>query len=126
MKLTKLLIVAAACSSGCATYQPGTYQVGPYQVQPGQMVPQPVAALANNPGQYLGNQANSIAGAMVTQPVNDPFILANQLNQLISGVMGPNNVSGAILTGQNYYRDGLAIANNPWIGMAMLRNQWVK
>jgi hypothetical protein len=127
MKIQKLITVTAisVVCTGCATNQPGVVQVGPYKAVPGQMVPQPVVQMIDDPGMFAVNQVDQVVQPLVTQPINDPFILADQVNQVIGGVMGPNNVSGAILQGQNWYRTGAALINNPWFGITALRNQWV-
>jgi hypothetical protein len=57
-----------------------------------------------------------------TQPLDDPFIAASQANQVLQGVMGPNNVSAKILDGMNYYRTGAAVLNNPWLLLSMIKN----
>jgi hypothetical protein len=127
--IKKLTAIASlTLVTGCATYpgNPNLAQVGPYTVAPYEMVPQPLVGLAEDPGMYVVDRAGSMVGATLTQPINDTLVFADQVNQLIGGVMGPNNVSGAILTGQNYTRNGLAVLNNPWIGVSMLRNLWVK
>ncbi len=63
--------------------------------------------------------------ATYTQPVNDTFVMFDETSQITGGLIGPNNVSGSITEGMNYYRNGLAILNNPWNGWFMLRNLWI-
>lgn len=62
----------------------------------------------------------------IQQTLAKTQIQASQLNQLVSGIMGPNQVSGALLTFQNYNRNVNAVSQNPWNGFFMLRNAWVK
>lgn len=62
----------------------------------------------------------------VQQSLAQSQIQASQMNQLVSGVFGPNQVSGALLTYQNYNRQVNAVSQNPWLGFFMLRNNWVK
>jgi hypothetical protein len=124
--IKKTVILSLVLTSGCATYNPNTMQVGPWQVQPNQMIPQPIVDMSDDPGMYIVDRSQGIASAGFTQPINDPFILADQVNQLVSGIAGPNNFSGGVLQAQNYYRDGMAVINNPWNGFFALRNLWVK
>jgi hypothetical protein len=49
---------------------------------------------------------------------------ADMGNQILTGVIGPNNVSEGLLEFQNYNRDTSAVLQNPWIGISMLRNLW--
>lgn len=126
MKTYKQVVcIASIALTGCATQTPGIVQIGPYKVAPGQMAPQPVVEMVDDPGAFVYGRANDVTQSVVSQPINDVFILADQANQLIGGIMGPNNVSGAILKGQNYYRTGLGVINNPWTGFFALRNLWV-
>lgn len=125
----KILIslIAVSLGAGCTTVPNSDLAyVGPYQVAPREMVPQSVVEMGRHPGTYVVKRANSFIGAGITQPINDPQILISQINQLIGGVMGPNKVSGSLLTSQNYYRETQAVINNPWIGVSTLRNNWVK
>lgn len=62
--------------------------------------------------------------ATYTQPMNDPFVVANQTQTLIQGLVGPNNISGGIITGQNYYRNAVTVTQNPWYGYDLLRGLW--
>lgn len=57
---------------------------------------------------------------------SDPFVVANQTSQITSGLFGPNNVTGNINTGMNYYRNSLDVINNPWNGVFILRNLWIR
>jgi hypothetical protein len=124
--MKKLLLIALVLTSGCSTYQSGNYQIGPYDVQTGQALPAPVQQIVTDPGMYVADTTDGFLGGMFTQPINDPFTFVNQANQLISGVAGPNDVSGVILEGQNYYRNAVAVLENPWQGFFALRNLWVK
>lgn len=53
-------------------------------------------------------------------------IQASQLNQLVSGIYGPNNISAALLDYQRVNREINAITQNPWNGFFVMRNAWVK
>ena len=120
----KFLFMAGALT-GCATSQPpppGITQVGPYQVRFGTMVPQPIEELTADPAGALAQKADDMVGSMFTQPISDPFIFSVQANTWLQGLAGPDKVSGAILEGQNYYRDAVAAWNNPWLAILSLRN----
>jgi hypothetical protein len=122
----KLLLMAGAALTGCATSQPpppGITQVGPYQVRFGTMVPQPVEELATDPAGAVVQKADSMASSMFTQPIDDPFIFSVQANTWLQGLAGHNKVSGAILEGQNYYRDAVAAWNNPLQAVLALRDR---
>jgi hypothetical protein len=123
---TKLLIMAGAALTGCATSQPlppGITQVGPYQVRFGTMVPQPVEELTTDPAGALAQKADDMVGSMFTQPISDPFIFSVQANTWLAALAGPNKVSGAILEGQNYYRDAVGAWNNPLQAVLALRDR---
>lgn len=121
--IKRTLTISAMILTGCTTY-PSTQmvQVGPYRVAPGQAIPANITDIVAAPQSYVLDNVD----ALFTQPIGDLFVFADQANQLIGGIMGPNEVSGAILQGQNWYRTGSAILNNPWIGVSALRNQWVR
>lgn len=53
------------------------------------------------------------------------FVAADQTQTLIQAFAGPNNVSGGIISGQNYYRNVNATIQNPWNGFFPLRNLWL-
>jgi len=61
----------------------------------------------------------------LTQALSQSQIQASQLNQQLSGICGPNNVSGVILDYQNANRNLNAILQNPWNGFFPLRNLWL-
>jgi hypothetical protein len=126
MKFKFLLMAMAGALTGCATSQPsqpGITQVGPYQVRFGTMVPQPVEKLATDPAGAVVQKADSMASSMFTQPIDDPFIFSVQANTWLQGLAGPNKVSGAILEGQNYYRDAVGVWNNPLQAVLALRDR---
>ena len=62
---------------------------------------------------------------MYSQPLAESQITASQTNQLISGLAGPNSVSGDLLEFQNYNRNINATMQNPWNGFFELRNLWL-
>jgi len=62
----------------------------------------------------------------VQQTIAESQIQTSQLNQLISGIFGPNNVSAGLLSYQNYNREVNAVSQNPWLGFFQLRNAWVQ
>jgi hypothetical protein len=111
--------------TGCATSQPpppGITQVGPYQVRFGSMVPAAVAEIANDPTEAVTGKVDDMASSMFTQPISDPFIFSVQANTWLQAFAGANNVSGAILDGQTYYREAAGAWNNPWQALLALRN----
>lgn len=120
-----LAILVAGCASSPNLPQ-GVAQVGPYQVRPSGFVPQPLAEVAADPTGAIVGKAEGMAGSMFTQPIDDPLIFSSQANSLIQAVAGPNQTSGAILTGQNYYREALGTWNNPWQALFALRNNWIR
>jgi hypothetical protein len=125
----KLLLMAGAALTGCATSPPpppGITQVGPYQVRFGTMVPQPVEELAADPGGAIVQKADDMVGSMFTQPISDPFIFSVQANTWLAALAGPNKVSGAILDGQGYYRDAVGAWNNPWQAVFALRDRFIQ
>ena len=63
--------------------------------------------------------------SMYSQPLSESQITASQTNQLISGLAGPNSVSGELLEFQNYNRNINATMQNPWNGFFELRNLWL-
>jgi hypothetical protein len=52
--------------------------------------------------------------ATYTQPMSDPFVLANQTAQITQGIVGPNNFSSNVNEGLLYYLNGMSILQNPW------------
>jgi hypothetical protein len=64
-------------------------------------------------------------GANFRQTAAQSQIQASQLNQLVSGIAGPNKVSSGLLTYQNYNREINAVSQNPWLGFFQLRNLWL-
>jgi hypothetical protein len=114
----------AIALTGCATSQPppGITQVGPYQVRFGSMTPAPVAEIADDPVGAVASKVDDMASSMFTQPISDPFIFSVQANTWLQAFAGPNNVSGAILDGQTYYREAAGAWNNPWQALLALRN----
>ena len=116
---------AAVALTGCATSQPpppGITQVGPYQVRFGSMTPKPIVPLADNPVGAMAGKVDNMPSAMFTQPISDPFIFSVQANTWLQAFAGPNNVSGAVLDGQTYYREAVGAWNNPWQALLALRN----
>ena len=116
---------AAVALTGCATSQPpppGITQVGPYQVRFGSMAPAPVAEIADDPVAAVAGKVDDMASSMFTQPISDPFIFSVQANTWLQAFAGPNNVSGAVLDGQTYYREAVGAWNNPWQALLALRN----
>jgi hypothetical protein len=61
----------------------------------------------------------------LSRTLSQSQIQASQLNQQLSGICGPNNVSAAILDYQNANRNLNAILQNPWNGFFTLRNLWL-
>lgn len=114
----------AIALTGCATSQPppGITQVGPYQVRFGSMTPAPVAEIADDPVGAVAGKVDAMASSMFTQPISDPFIFSVQANTWLQAFAGPNNVSGAVLDGQTYYREAAGAWNNPWQALLALRN----
>jgi|688.fasta_scaffold1000040_2 hypothetical protein len=53
------------------------------------------------------------------------FVVADQTQTLVQAFAGPNQVSGGIITGQNYYRNIDSTIQNPWNGFFSLRNLWL-
>lgn len=94
--MKKMLIVLLL--TGCVAYQDNDQYLPPIQTRP----------------------------PLFQQTLAQSQIQASQMNQLVSGVFGSNEVSGGLLTYQNYNREVNAIAQNPWLGFFMLRNNWVK
>jgi hypothetical protein len=123
-KLTLTAALASTLLTGCATQQPGIVQVGPWQAAPGRIAGNtyPYSAVVQDPVAFVGDTIESQVGAVFTQPLDNPFIAASQVNQVLQGVMGPNNVSAKILDGMNYYRTGAAVLNNPWLLLSMIKN----
>lgn len=60
------------------------------------------------------------------QPLAESQIQASQINQLLSGLIGPNQVSNGLLEYQNYNREINAVSQNPWLGFFQLRNLWLR
>lgn len=96
----KKLLVLSILLSGCATYYDND--------------------------QYLPPLHTPVTQPTFPQSLAQSQIQASQMNQLVSGLFGPNQVSGGLLAFQNYNRNANAIAQNPWNGFFMLRNAWVK
>lgn len=94
----KKLLALTILLSGCTTYQDNDQYLPPIQTR------RPI----------------------FQQSLAQSQIQASQLNQLVSGLFGPNKVSGGLLAFQNYNRNANAIVQNPWNGFFMLRNAWVK
>ena len=61
----------------------------------------------------------------ITEPVNTAASTANmeasKANSLIGGLVGPNPVSGDILTFQGYNRTANAAVQDPWYAYSLLR-----
>jgi hypothetical protein len=57
--------------------------------------------------------------------LSETQLQASQTNQLVSGIVGPNQVSAGLLEFQNYNRNINAITQNPWLGFFELRNLWL-
>lgn len=79
-------------------------------------VPTPVAVIQQKPP-----NADVMAQALANSQIQ-----ASQMNQYISGIYGPNDMSQALLDYQNANRELSAIAQNPWNGFFIMRNAWVK
>lgn len=77
---------------------------------------------------YNSNYLPPICTSVPTfqQTIAGSQIQTSQLNQLISGLFGPNNVSAGLLSYQNYNREVNAVSQNPWLGFFQLRNAWVR
>jgi hypothetical protein len=87
------------------------------------MIPAPIEEIGVDPAGAFARKADSVAGAMFTQPISDPFIFSVQANTLLQAFAGPNKVSEAVLDGQNYYRDAVGTWNNPWQALFALRGR---
>jgi hypothetical protein len=61
-----------------------------------------------------------------TEPLAEAQIEADQLNQFISGVAGPNNISASLLQFQNYNRDVNSAIQNPWETILNYRDMWLQ
>lgn len=57
--------------------------------------------------------------------LSETQIQASQLNQLASGVAGPNQISAGLLQFQNYNREIRTTIYEPWNSFFVLRNLWV-
>ncbi len=79
-------------------------------------VPVPVAVIQQKPP-----NADALARALANSQIQ-----ASQMNQYISGIYGPNDMSQALLDYQNANRELNAIAQNPWNGFFIMRNGWVR
>lgn len=123
-KLTLTAALASSLLTGCATQQPGMVQLGPWQAAPGRIAGNtyPYSAVVQDPVSFVGDTVQSQVGAVFTQPLDNPFIVASQVDQVLQGVMGPNNVSAKIQDGMGYYRTGAAVLNNPWLLLSMIKN----
>lgn len=64
--------------------------------------------------------------ATYSQPLAESQIMASQTNQYITGVAGPNPISGGLLEFQNYNRNLNASMQNPWLAFFELRNLWLR
>ena len=105
-----IALAGAIALTGCATSQPpppGITQVRPYHVRFGSMTPAPVAEIAADPVGAVAGKVDDMASSMFTQPITDPLIFSVQANTWLQALAGPNNVSGAILDGQTYYREAV-------------------
>lgn len=123
------LLILGGFVTGCTssnTLPQGVTQLGPYQVRPAGFIPQPLVEVSADPAGVIAGKGEDLAGSMFTQPIDDPFIFASQANSLIQAVAGPNQTSGAILEGQNYYREAVGTWNNPWQALFALRNNWIR
>jgi hypothetical protein len=58
-------------------------------------------------------------------PLAQTQIAADQTNQLVSGIAGPNQVSAGLLEFQNYNRNLNASMQNPWLAFFEVRDLWV-
>ena len=61
-----------------------------------------------------------------SQPLAQSQIMASQTNQFVSGIAGPNPISGGLLEFQNYNRNLNASMQNPWLAFFELRNLWLR
>jgi hypothetical protein len=52
--------------------------------------------------------------ATYTQPMNNPFVVANQTAQLTQGIIGQNNFSSSVNNGLLYYLNSMSVLQNPW------------
>jgi len=111
--LLGLSIFAAGCASPPNLLQ-GVTQLGPYQVRPAGFIPQPLAEVSSDPAGVIAGKGEDLAGSMFTQPIDDPLVFSSQANSLVQAVAGPNQTSGSMLEGQNYYREAVGTWNNPW------------
>jgi hypothetical protein len=123
--LLALSIFVAGCASPPNLSQ-GVTQLGPYQVRPAGFIPQPLAKVSADPAGVIAGKGEDLAGSMFTQPIDDPLVFSSQANSLIQAVAGPNQSSGAILKGQNYYREAVGTWNNPWQALFALRSNWIR
>jgi len=119
------LLILAGFLTGCASSNTVT-QLGPYQVRPAGFIPQPLVEVSADPAGVIAGKGEDLAGSMFTQPIDDPLVFSSQANSLIQAVAGPNQTSGAILEGQNYYREAVGAWNNPWQAVFALRNNWIR
>jgi hypothetical protein len=123
------LLIMGSFLPGCASSNSlpqGVTQLGPYQVRPAGFVPQPLAEVSADPAGVIAGKGEDLASSMFTQPIDDPLVFSSQANSLIQAVAGPNQTSGAILEGQNYYREAVGTWNNPWQALFALRNNWIR
>jgi len=127
--LSSYLLVLSIFVAGCASspsLSQGVRQLGPYQVRPSGFIPQPLAEVSADPAGVIAGKGEDLASSMFTQPIDDPLVFSSQANSLIQGIAGPNQASGAILEGQNYYREALGTWSNPWLALFALRNDWIR
>jgi hypothetical protein len=61
----------------------------------------------------------------LTEPLAGSQIYASQLNQLVSGLAGPNQVSAGLLEYQNYNRAVNNAIQNPWEAVLNNRALWL-
>ena len=78
-------------------------------------VPDPIAVVPKPPN------ADALTRALANSQIQ-----ASKMNQYISGIYGPSDMSQALLDYQNANRELSAIAQNPWNGFFIMRNAWVK
>ncbi len=122
--MLNLSVFLAGCASQ-PTLSHGITQLGPYQVSPSGFIPQPLAEVSTEPAGVFAGKSEDLAGSMFTQPIDDPLVFSSQASSMIQAIAGPNQTSGAILEGQNHYREGLGTWSNPWQALFTLRNNLI-
>ena len=93
----KKLLLLSILMSGCATVQV------------------PVAVIQQKPP-----GADKLANALAISQIQ-----ANQMNEYISGIYGPNSMSQVLLNYQNANRELSRVVQTPWNGSFELRNFWL-